>query len=187
MKHVFVSLLAVIFIAPVAFGQNEDEIRGTDIGVSFNLYDFRTAQLIRTTSLSAVIRDKQFGKINEMSPGLGIHYLKGLKKHIDFGGSLNASFLNHPFPNKPNNGIDRLLLQLEATAQFKMVSDNYWLQPFLIGGFGGQKYYIHYGAYIPLGVGLNVNFFNEGRLFINSTYRVPITTETANYHFMHAF
>src|SRR6188474_2006594 len=187
MKHVFVSLLAAILIAPVAFGQNGDEIRGTDIGVSFNLYDFKTAELIRTTSLSAVLRDKQFGKIKNMSPGIGLHYLKGLKKHIDFGGSLNASFLNHPFPNKPDNGIDRLLLQLEATAQFKMVSDNYWIQPFLIGGFGGQKYYIHYGAYIPLGVGLNINFFDEGRLFINSTYRVPITTATANYHFMHAF
>jgi outer membrane protein OmpA-like peptidoglycan-associated protein len=187
MKHVFVSLLAALLIAPVAFGQTEDEIRGTDIGVSFNLYDFKTAELIRTTSLSAVLRDKQFGKISNMSPGIGLHYLKGLKKHIDVGGSLNASFLNHPFPDKPDNGIDRLLLQLEATAQFKMVSDNYWLQPFLIGGLGGQKYYIHYGAYIPLGVGLNVNFFNEGRLFINSTYRVPITTATANYHFMHAF
>jgi outer membrane protein OmpA-like peptidoglycan-associated protein len=46
---------------------------------------------------------------------------------------------------------------------------------------------VYYGAYIPLGVGLNINFFNEGRLFINSTYRVPITTGTSNYHFMYAF
>ena len=122
-----------------------------------------------------------------MSPGIGLHYLKGLKKHIDAGVSLNATFLDHPFPNKPETGVDHLLLQLEGTAQFKMVSDNYWLQPFLIAGFGGQKYDVFWGAYIPLGVGLNVNFFNEGRLFINSTYRVPITTSSANYHFMHAF
>ena len=187
MKHVFVSLLAALLFAPVAFGQSEDEIRGTEVGVSFNLYDFESARLIRTTSLSAVLSNKQFGKINNMSPGVGVHFFKGLKKHIDFGGSLNASFLYHPFPNKPDDGVDRLLLQLEATAQFKMVSDKYWFQPFLIGGLGGQKYYIHYGAYMPLGVGLNINFFDEGRLFINSTYRVPITTATANYHFMHAF
>ena len=76
---------------------------------------------------------------------------------------------------------------MEATAQFKMVSEKYWFQPFLSGGFGAQKYYVYYGAYIPLGVGLNINFFNEGRIFINSTYRVPITTGTANYHFLHAF
>ena len=114
MKHVFVSLLTTILITPVAFGQTEDEIRGTDIGVSFNLYDFKTAELIRSNSLSAVIRDKQFGDLQNMSPGISLHYFRGLKKHIDFGGSLNASFLNHPFPDKPDHGIDRLLLILPA-------------------------------------------------------------------------
>jgi OmpA-OmpF porin, OOP family len=185
MKHVFVSLLAAILLAPVVYGQ-DDEIRATDIGVSFNLYDYKTAQLIRSTSLSTVFNNKQFGKIQDMSPGIGVHYFRGLKKHIDFAGSLSASFLNQPIGGKPADGIDRLMLQLEGGANFKMVSDHYALQPFLIGGFGAQKYGIYYGAYIPLGVGLNINFFDEGRVFINSTYRVPITTSSANYHFMHA-
>lgn len=186
MKHLIVSLLAVIILAPVVYGQ-DDEIRSHEIGVSFNLYDYRTAQLIRTTSLSAVIRDQQFAVLKKMSPGLGLHYFKGLKKYIDFGGSINATFLNQGFPNKPNDFVDRLQLQLEGTAQFKMVSDHYWFQPFLMGGFGAQRFDVYYGAYIPLGVGLNINFFNEGRLFVNSTYRVPITTGSANYHFMYAF
>jgi outer membrane protein OmpA-like peptidoglycan-associated protein len=183
MKHLIVSLLAAIFIAPVVYGQ-EDEIRSHEIGVSFNLYDFKSAELIRTTSLNAVIRDKQFG--DEKSPGIGLHYFKGLKKHIDFAGSFNASYLNQPLPEK-NDPTDRYNFQLEAAAHFKMVTDKYWFQPYLIGGFGAQKYYVYYGAYVPLGLGLNINFFNEGRLFINSTYRVPITTGTVNYHFMHAF
>jgi outer membrane protein OmpA-like peptidoglycan-associated protein len=185
MKHVFVSLLAAMILAPAVHGQ-DDEIRSSEIGVSFNLYDFKTAQLIRTSSLSAVIRDKQFAKIKNMSPGIGLHYFKGVKRHIDVAVSANASFLAHPFINKPANPVDRFLLQVEGTAQFKMVSDKYWLQPFLIGGFGAQKYFVYYGAYIPLGVGLNVNFFDEGRLFVNSTYRVPITTSSANYHFVHS-
>ena len=183
MKHLIVSLLAVIIIAPVVYGQ-EDEIRSHEIGVSFNLYDFKSAELIRTTSLNAVIRDKQFG--DEKSPGIGLHYFKGLKKRIDFAGSFNASYLNQPLPDN-TDPTDRYNFQLEGAAHFKLVSDKYWFQPYLIGGFGAQKYYIYYGAYMPLGVGLNINFFNEGRLFFNSTYRVPITTGTTNYHFMHAF
>lgn len=186
MKQLIVSLLATIIIAPVVYGQ-DDEIRSHEIGVSFNLVDFKTAQLIRTTSLNAVIRDKQFGDIGGMSPGIGLHYFKGLKKHIDFAGSINATTAYQPLPNKPDDGYERFLLQAEANAQFKMVSDKFWFQPFLSAGFGAQKYYVYYGAYIPLGVGLNINFFNEGRLFINSTYRVPITTGTSNYHFMYAF
>ena len=183
MKHLIVSLLASIIIAPVVYGQ-EDEIRSHEFAISFNLYDFKTAELIRTTSLNAVIRDKQFG--DEMSSGIGLHYFKGLKKHIDFAASLNASYLSQNLPDNPDP-TDRYMFQLEGTAHFKLVTDKYWLQPYLIGGFGAQKYYIYYGAYMPLGLGLNVNFFDEGRLFINSTYRVPITTGTVNYHFMYAF
>jgi len=183
MKHLIVSLLAAIIIAPVVSAQ-EDEIRSHELGVSFNLYDFKSAELIRTTSLNAVIRDKQFG--DEKSPGIGLHYFKGLKKHIDFAGSLNLSYLNQNIPDNPDP-TDRYMFQLEAVAHFKLVTDKYWFQPYLIGGLGAQKYYVYYGAYMPLGVGLNINFFNEGRLFINSTYRVPITTGTTNYHFMHAF
>ena len=183
MKHLIVSLLALIIIAPVVYGQ-EDEIRSHELGISFNLYDFKTAELIRTTSLNAVIRDKQFG--DEMSSGIGLHYFKGLKKHIDFAASLNASYLSQNLPDNPDP-TDRYMFQLEGTAHFKLVTDKYWFQPYLIGGFGAQKYYIYYGAYMPLGLGLNVNFFDEGRLFINSTYRVPITTGTVNYHFMYAF
>ena len=39
---------------------------------------------------------------------------------------------------------------------------------------------------MPLGVGLKINLFDEAYLIANSTYRVPITTETANYHFQHS-
>ena len=90
MRQLIVSLLAAIIIAPAVYGQ-DDEIRSHEIGVSFNLHDFKTAELIRTTSLSAVLKNKQFGDINEMSPGLGLHYFKGLKKHIDFAGSITAA------------------------------------------------------------------------------------------------
>ena len=183
MKHLIVSLLASIIIAPVVYGQ-DDEIRSHEFAVSFNLYDFKTAELIRTTSLNAVIRDKQFG--DEKSPGIGLHYFKGIKKHIDFAASLNASYLSQTLPDNPDP-TDRYMFQLEGTAHFKLVTDKYWIQPYLIGGFGAQKYYIYYGAYMPLGLGLNVNFFDEGRLFVNTTYRVPITTGTVNYHFMYAF
>jgi len=186
MKHVFVSLLAAILIAPVIYGQ-DDEIRSTEIGVSFDLYDYKTAKLIRTTSLSSVFNNKQFGKIKDMYPGIGIHYFKGIKKHLDFAGSLNGTFVAQSIGNRPETGVDRFMGQLEGTVLLKMVSDHYWIQPHIIAGLGAEKFGVYYGAYIPLGFGLNINFFDEGRVFINSTYRTPITTGTANYHFMHSF
>ena len=66
---------------------------------------------------------------------------------------------------------------------FKLVSEKYWVQPHLIAGVGAQKYANYFGAFIPLGLGVKVNFFDEAHLFITSQYRVPVTTQNAAHHF----
>ncbi|HLF46574.1 MAG TPA: hypothetical protein VI548_09125, partial [Chitinophagaceae bacterium] len=185
MKKLLLSLSAFLFSATLIFGQ-DDNIRQAELGISFNLYDLKTAQRIRTTSLSSVLSNKQVAKLRDMSPGLGVHYFKGLKKHIDFAGNFSVAFINYPIANRPNQGNDRLLLTLDATSQFKLTSEDYWLQPFVSAGIGGHKYSSYWGAYIPLGVGMNIDLFNESKLFFNSQYRVPVTTGSSNYHFFHA-
>jgi outer membrane protein OmpA-like peptidoglycan-associated protein len=168
------------------FGQ-DDEVRPAAIGISFSLTDFATADRIRTTSLSSVFANKRWAKTSEMSPGLILHYFKGLKKHIDFAGNLGMTFTKYPFPNRPAFSDDRFLLSFDAAANFKLVSEKYWVTPYLIAGVGAHMYSAKYfGAYIPTGLGIKVNFFDEAHLFITSQYRVPVTNETANYHFLHS-
>ena len=185
MKKLLVFILATILIAPNVFSQ-DDQIRPAEVGISFNLYDFETATKIRTISLSSVLSAKEWSKLKNMSVGIGVHYFKGLKKRLDFAGTFSASFLNYPFPNRVDFASQRLLMALDASALFKMVPNNYKVQPYLSAGIGGHLYRSYYGAFIPLGVGLNIDFLNEGKIFINSQYRVPVTTGSANYHFFHA-
>lgn len=185
MKKILSVILALYLLVPSSYGQ-DNEIRPPALGVSFFLNDFKTADLIRTTSLNAVLRDKKWAKFSEMTPGVAITYFKGLQKHIDFAGTLGGSFLSYPLPDKtfPDN---RFLLEANAVVNLKLTTEKYWVQPFLIAGVGGHKYGGYYGAFIPLGLGFKINFFDEAHLFFNSQYRVPITTGTANYHFQHSF
>ncbi|MBL7745054.1 MAG: OmpA family protein [Chitinophagaceae bacterium] len=186
MKKFLAVLMALSAFISSGFAQ-DDEIRPAAVGISFSLTDFATASRIRTTSLSQVLGNKRWAKFREMSPGLGINYFKGLKKHIDFAGTLNATFTRYPFPNKATPSSDKFLLSADATMNFKMFSEKYWVQPYLIAGLGGHMYGGKYfGAYLPTGLGLKVNFYDETHLFITSQYRVPVTTETANYHFFHS-
>jgi outer membrane protein OmpA-like peptidoglycan-associated protein len=67
-----------------------------------------------------------------------------------------------------------------------MTTDQYWVQPYISLGVGGHIFGPYYGAFIPLGVGMKVNLFEEMNLFLLSTYRTPVTKETANYHFQHS-
>jgi OmpA-OmpF porin, OOP family len=184
MKKILAVCIALYLLSPLVNAQ-DDEIRQPAIGVSFFLNDFQTPQRIRSSSLSQVLRNKRWSKFNEMSPGIGIHYFKGLKKHIDFAGTLAGSFVRYPFPNKSFSS-DRFLLAADATVNLKMVTEKYWIQPYVIAGIGGHMYSKYWGAYLPLGLGLKVNFFDDAYLFITSQYRIPITTETSNYHFNNA-
>ena len=184
MKKILAALLALYLLVPATYGQKE-LISPKAIGISFFLNDFITAARIRTTSLSQVLSDKKWAKFKDMSPGLAITYFKGLKiililrvqsaDHLSIIQCLIKLFQMTNFCSKP-----MLLVNL------KMTTEAYWVQPYLSAGIGGHKYGPYYGAFAPLGLGFKINFFDEAHFFATSQYRVPITTETANYHFQHS-
>jgi OmpA-OmpF porin, OOP family len=184
MKKFLAVLLAVCIFVPASFAQN-NEVRPAAIGVSFFLNDFATPGRIRTSSLSQVLRDDKWAKFKEMSPGIAVTYFKGLGKHIDFAATAAGSYLRYPFANKSISD-DMFLLEADASMNFKMVSEKYWVQPYLIAGVGAHMYGGKYfGAFLPTGLGLKINLFDDAHLFINSQYRIPVTRETSSYHFMH--
>jgi OOP family OmpA-OmpF porin len=179
----FLAVLLAVSIFVTSFGQ-DNEVRPAAIGVSFFLNDFATPARIRNTSLSNVFRDKQWSKLKDMSPGLAFSYFKGIGKHVDFAGTLAGSFLRYPIPNRTAFSNDKFLLEADASLNLKMVSEKYWVQPYIIAGIGAHMYKgTYFGAFLPLGLGLKVNLFDDAHLFITNQYRVPVTKETANYHF----
>lgn len=183
MKKFLAVLLALYIFVPASFGQS-DEVRPAAIGVSFILNDFKTAERIRSTSLSQVMSSDSWSKFKDMTPGVAVTYFKGLSKHIDFAGTLAGSFLKYPLDDKTFSS-DGFLLEADASANFKMFSEKYWFQPYITLGVGAHMYNGKYfGAFLPAGLGLKVNFFDDAHLFITSQYRIPVTRQTANYHFM---
>ena len=184
MKKILSALLALYLLVPAGYGQDED-VMPKALGISFFVNDFVSPARIRSTSLSQVLRDKQMAKLSQMNPGIQISYYKGLRKQVDYVVSMAGSFLRYPMPNK-NFFTDKLLLEAVGAVNLKMTSEKHWVQPYVTLGIGGHKYMNYWGATMPLGLGMKVNFMDDAHLFINSTYRVPLTVETANYHLQHS-
>jgi OmpA-OmpF porin, OOP family len=184
MKKMLSALFALYLLLPSGYGQNND-IRPKALGVSFFLNDFVTPSRIRTTSLSQVISNKNFARMRDMSPGLALNYFQGIGKHVDIYASLGGSFVRYPMPSR-SFSVNNFLLETSAGLNLKMTTESYWVQPYISVGVGAHKYRSYYGAFLPLGLGLKVNLFDDAHLYITSNYRVPVTTETANYHLQHA-
>lgn len=186
MKKIFALLISFLFISH-SFSQDDKQsyVRKPAFGISFLFNDYITPRRIRGGSLSSVLANKQKAKFSEMEPGIAVTYFKGLNNNLDIAATLGGSFVEYPV-GSDNESTGRFLLEGDVSLNLKLLSEKYWLTPYLSIGAGLSKYGSHFGALIPVGVGLKLNLFDEAHLFMNSQYRIPVTTNTSNYHFMHS-
>lgn len=175
-------LLAVLpFLAP-AFSQ-DDHIQRPTLGIYFFFNDFKTAADIRATSLREVLRNSQFARLKDMSPGLALNYISGLTRHFDFSTTLTGSFLDYYKQDGALLGEDNLLLEGDVSLKGKLFSNRYWVSPFLQLGTGISKFRNYWGAFIPVGAGFQVNLFDEAFFIFNAQYRVAVTSTVSNHFY----
>lgn len=159
--------------------------RGT-LALQAGAYDFKTAQAIRSTSLTNVLSNNEWAGIKEMDIAFGLSYIKGITSYLDY--SVNGYFGFVKYPVRTNTGTktgpSKLLSEVDASLQLKLLPDNYIVSPYLSAGVGGSSNNGHFEAFSPLGVGLQVKLAPESFLFSNFQYRVPVT-QGANYHFLY--
>ncbi len=178
-------VFAVMLLPAIANGQEESlsYTQPATVGIHFTFTDFATANAIRTTSLSTVLREKKYGKLKNMSQGLAVSYGRGLSEYVDFAGTLCGAFLSYPIPDAGVTADEALLLEGDATVRCKMFTDRHWFVPYMQVGVGISEYGGYWGTYMPVGIGIQIGFFGEAYLHISSQYRIAVS-ETSNYHFV---
>lgn len=183
-KHL-APLIALVMIFDGAVAQKKSYRQPRTVGIHFVFNDFVTASAIRGSSLSYVLREHQFGKMKDMHPGLGMSYGVGVSEKFDFSSTFSGAFLPYPFETGAMQKSNFLLLEADASLRGKMFTDKHWFVPYLLIGVGVSKYKGYWGTFIPTGMGVQVSFFGEAYLLINSQYRIAVTETTTN-HFVHS-
>ncbi len=185
MPRILLLAICCIFFFTAANGQRRSYKQPPTLGIHFIFNDFETAAAIRSSSLSSVLKEHRFGKLKNMAQGLAISFGKGLSETVDFYSTVAGSFLSYPFENRRPPGSDYLLVEADASVRAKLLSDKYFVVPYFQMGAGISKYQGYWATFIPIGIGIQVNFFDEAFLQFNSQYRVGVT-EMAGYHFVHS-
>ena len=178
----YIILLCFAFISLQTIAQIGDQKKQPTFGFHVFYNDFNTAQLIRTTSLQSVINSGGWSKLSTMQMGLGFNYLQGLTKKIDLEGTINGSYIDYLFRSGLTNGSSKFLLTTQATANLKMFTDAKTVVPYINTGAGFSLYNGKAGLYIPAGLGLQFNIFNEAFVYTNAQYRIALSNDV-NYHF----
>jgi OmpA-OmpF porin, OOP family len=181
-----VFLFSAVLVAVTTFAQTNAK-KAPSLAIHYAFTDYKTASDLRSSSLVSVLNASNFYKAKLMSPGLAISYMEGFTPNIDFAGTLTGTFVNHPTTGGFTNttGADGLLLEAAGTANFKLLTDNYFLSPYITVGIGASKWQNYYSAFIPVGLGLQSNLGGNTFVFLNSQYRIAVT-ENAAYHLYHS-
>lgn len=182
MKKMFLFLITIVF-ATISFSQLKPSWKKRPtLGINFFFKDFATPDLISHSSLAEVIGNKTWSKLNTMTPGLGIQYLEGLTDYIDFNANLNGCFVNYPFSDGSKLGQDKFLLETSAGVNVKMLTDKYFMVPYLSAGLGVSMLAgTYFGAYIPAGAGFQFNLGEDNYINLQCIYNIRVTDNT-NYN-----
>ena len=184
MKKLTLSIITLV-VCTVTYSQNEYK-KLPSLGIHLFFNDFQTAAEMRSSGLGNVVRDKQWSKSRRMTPGLAISYMQGLSNKLDFAATISGSIGEYPVPNKLSTTQQKVILEAVATGNLKLLSDKYYINPFITMGVGASKYKGYYAAFMPIGVGMQIKITNDIFLTANSQYRDAITENSA-YHFYHSF
>ena len=190
MKKFLLSLIAVA-LAAGSFSQTMTSYKKRpSLGLSFFLKDMYTANLIDHTSVSTVLDKDQWTKLKNMAPGVSLNYYQGLTENIDFQGTLGASFPKYPFSFNSGvtaTGETKFLLEVAAGLNFKLLTDNYFIVPYVHLGLGASMYGgTYFAAYAPTGLGLQFNLGNETFIHTLFGYNIKVSDLSIN-HLTYSF
>ena len=180
-------LMAMTLVAFATSFAQSDVKKTPSLAIHFSLIDYKGAADLRGNSLASVIESNNLFTVKRMDPALSISYLEGFTDNIDFVATLTGAFVKHPTSDAVKNpsGNDQFLLEAAATANFKLLTDNYVVSPFLTVGVGASKWSGYFSAFVPIGVGLQVKIADGTFMMLNSQYRVA-ATENSAYHLYHS-
>lgn len=182
MKRIVLFVFAVaLFQAGFAQSKSSNK-KSRQLGIQFTGHDFETPADLKSKGMSFVLTDKQWSSVDRKRVGMAITYTEGLNDKFDFNARLGMSDVDYTLSNKPyaSSAGSKTYFELDANLFMKLLTDDHVVSPFLSLGAGASAWKGYYAAYIPAGVGLQFNVFDETFFTIQSQYRMPVTGNAAN-------
>ena len=173
MKQKLTLFLVLMVFGASVIAQNSGK-KPALFGIHFNALDLRTASAFKDSSVSL----KNVANLKDMDFGFGLSYWKGLTRTIDFSTKLNVNFHDYAEEDRGEYSEGQQVgIELEPTLNFRPYGDAALISPFLTAGVGGGYYSGEFGAYIPAGVGIQLNLKSTTYVMLQAAYRFTLSKD----------
>ena len=177
MKQKLSLVFAVILISICGFSQDMESKysgpkKGEVLAVHFNMSDYKAP-----IGIKSPVSGKVYSTIPEMSKGFSISYWRGLTNKIDLSLKATGTFLEYPTLSSTVVSRREFSPEAEAALNIRPYGNNSLVAPFLTVGIGAA-YPVDtkkFGAYVPLGVGVQTNLSSTAYIFVQALYRASLT------------
>lgn len=171
-------LLILLFFAILpesTFSQLSNQIQHPSLGVQVCFSDFKH-----------IDGQRSFSGISNLKTGISINYLQGLTSKKDINVTIAGSIIDFTSRKQINYGQGNKSLFLESDISFRrkfLLRGSFF--PFMQIGVGGSVYKEYWGAFLPAGVGAQLNISKRTFILLNAQYRLPISS-TQDSHLYYA-
>lgn len=185
MKKILILIPVLCFVVSGHAQWKKANKKGHVVGVSFTLHDFKTVSDYQRSSLSSILDKGSWAQTRDMNPGFALSYASGITDNLDVMVRLGMTSLDYPRPGNriPGASIPRTMIESDVSFQAKLLSDQYLISPYVSLGAGASAWNGFFAAYAPMGLGLQVNLFDEVYLNFQSQYRFPVTGNASSHIF----
>jgi OmpA-OmpF porin, OOP family len=158
--------------------------KGSLVGIHFNALDIKTPVTLKNSAGT-----RSFSRIEDMDYGLSVSYWKGLTKTIDFSTRAGVVFHDYAIEDRlaTKSNDQKIGIELEPTLNFRPYADDALVSPFITAGVGGGYYTGKFGAYLPTGLGIQVNFRSNTYVLLQTQYRFALTKDVLKDNLFYSF
>jgi OmpA-OmpF porin, OOP family len=173
LKRIYLPIFAVILNFCFLAARSQSNVAPSALGVSgfYNIFRNPASQSGENYKSGAA--------------GIAVNYQKGLSRHIVFTSTFSGSILD--FVNRNNTDIGNnsklLFLELDASLRYLIPTGGRILWPYVQAGIGGSSYSIYWGAYVPAGLGVQINITPSSFILLNAQQRFAISSNQDNHYY----
>ena len=193
MKKILFSLVILAFAGNIS-AQTDANVKKPSIALKVSAFDFTTARAIQVNTLGTVLSNKSWEKLSNSTKSIGVQYFKGVTPKMDFMVNLDFASLSYPFyassliqrtrGTASGATTEDFYVAADAGLNFKMLSDDHKVVPYLSASIGVGKFRSSYMAYAPVGAGIQIKANHGSFINILSTFRAEMSSLTKT-HFNH--